>query len=170
MKLKDLLGRVDKRKAEVLERSKFQDRNEAREVVGEPALKVISKRIVSALERVFRFKSSLASWSSSYPQIERVIPLPARALVTFSAAPDAGNWTLSYNGEAGTALGSGATAADVQASLRTIGSIQLATVSGSFASGFTITLGKFKSASLLTVSSSLVAATVPTTVTITDIT
>ena len=60
MKLKDLLGRVDKRKSEVLSRAKFEQKNKARKVVGKPALETIEKRVFPSLEKVLRFPSNLS--------------------------------------------------------------------------------------------------------------
>lgn len=177
MKLKDLLGRVDKRKAEVLKRGKFTQSNKAREVVGKTALEVIAERISAALERVLRFPSNLASWSSSSPGFAPELPAPqpepviATALIEFSAVPDSGVWQLAYDGDSGLFINSIDGAAEVQTALQAIAGLESATVTGDYSAGFTVVLGEDKDVALLTVpSSNLEAASVPVDITITDIT
>lgn len=58
--------------------------------------------------------------------------------LTFSAVPDAGNWTLNWRGTSTTALASGASAAQVQAALQALPYGSGILVSGNFGIGFTV--------------------------------
>jgi len=60
-------------------------------------------------------------------------------LVAFSAVPDAGNWTLSFDGEQTGLLLFSSNAAAVAAALNGLSNLSGVTVSGNYTSGFTVT-------------------------------
>jgi hypothetical protein len=177
MKLKDLLGRVDKRKASVLKAAKFEEKNKARKVVGKIALDTIENRVFPSLERVLRFPSNLWSWLTSAPAFAPEAPAPtpepviAIALVEFSAVPDAGTWTLSYDGEESGVIQFDDNAASVEAAIQEIAALSDATVTGDYTEGFEIILGEDLDVGLLEeTTNSLEESEVQVDITITDIT
>jgi hypothetical protein len=90
-------------------------------------------------------------------------------LVSFSAAPVSGTFTLTYDGQTTAAIDWNDTAADVQTALRALTGLSAITVAGNFTDGFTVTFtGVTAPAELLTATSSL-ATSVKITVAETDL-
>lgn len=170
MKLKDLLGRVDKRKADVLKRAKFEEKNKARKVVGKPALDTIEKRVFPSLEKVLRFPSNLWSWLTSSPAFAPQ-PVIATALIEFSAVPDSGSWSLAYDAESSLSLNFDDGAAEVETALQSIAGLEAATVTGDYSTGFEVVLGAGLDATLLTEeTNTLEESLTPVIITVTDTT
>src|SRR5690606_13819338 len=77
------------------------------------------------------------TWSSG-----KEIAIVEQQLVKFSAVPDAGSVTFSYDGNNATSsisITSGTTAAQFQAHMRTIAALANVTVTGSVSNGFLVT-------------------------------
>jgi hypothetical protein len=147
MKLKDLLGRVDKRKSDVLSRAKFEQKNKARKVVGKPALETIEKRVFPSLERVLRFPSNLWSWLTSSPAYAPQsapipdpdpTPDPTTAAIQFSAVPASGTWRLDYNEINTDPLDFDISAEDLQVAIRELEGLEDVVVTGNFEDSFSL--------------------------------
>jgi hypothetical protein len=143
MKLKDLLGRVDKRKSDVLSRAKFEQKNKARKVVGKPALETIEKRVFPSLERVLRFPSNLWSWLTSAPAYApqpapEPTPDPTSAAIEFSAVPASGTWRLDYNEINTDPLDFDISAEDLQVAIRELEGLEDVVVAGNFEDSFSL--------------------------------
>src|SRR5690606_20176287 len=100
------------------------------------------------------------------------IAIVEQQLVKFSAVPDAGSVTFSYDGNDATSsisITSGTTAAQFQAHLRTIADLANVTVTGSVSNGFLVTFaGVSGNADTLTTSTNnLTANGQPVTVSVT---
>lgn len=59
--------------------------------------------------------------------------------IDFSAVPDAGNWTLTFNGEETGSLAFNDNAATIQAALNALTGLSAVTVTGNYTAGFTVT-------------------------------
>lgn len=100
-------------------------------------------------------------------------PVGELQLITFSAVPTAGTWTLELNGATTTALAATADAAAVEAALVLLaqdgGTI---TVAGDYTAGFTVTLGGsyagYRNELLIATGTGLVASAVPVTITVAE--
>lgn len=91
-------------------------------------------------------------------------------LITFSAVPTAGTWTLDYDGQTTGAFTFTATAGTIQTALNGLSNLSGVVVTGSYAAGFNITFTNQVDASLLTnPSNTLTAGPTAITITITEL-
>lgn len=96
--------------------------------------------------------------------------IPESQTLTFSAVPDAGSFVVSYDGDDSSAINHDDTLAQVQDKIRSIAGLEEVTVTGSYASGFSIQFyGVFGDAPAVTTSSNtLEAAAVAVTITVSE--
>lgn len=94
--------------------------------------------------------------------------------IDFSAVPDAGDWTLLFDGEETGTLAYNANAAAVQSALNALSGLSAVTVSGNYSSGFTVTFagadGQIDQPMLQMGTNDLEASSVAVTVTIVETT
>jgi hypothetical protein len=86
-------------------------------------------------------------------------------LIEFDAVPDSGTFKITYDGNESAAINFDAIAADIETEIQLLAGLETATVAGSFAAGFTITLTQIISPTAITVTSnSLMVGIAPTAV------
>ena len=94
--------------------------------------------------------------------------------IDFSAVPDAGEWTLIFDGDETGTLAYNANAAAVESALNALSSLSAVTVTGDYSSGFTVTFdgadGQIDQPMLQMGTNDLEASAVPVTVTIVETT
>jgi len=94
---------------------------------------------VSATDQVIsEIKNIEAGDARDFQVFAEVSASPQRQVITPSAAPDAGTFTISYGGATTSALAHDASAATIQTAVRTLTGLSAATVSGTMATAVTI--------------------------------
>lgn len=94
-------------------------------------------------------------------------------LLSFSAVPTSGNWTISIGALTTSSLAFNASAAVVQAALQSLEGFEDVTVSGNYTAGFTVMFTEasgYQPQALVTTTDTLLATATPITITVTDVT
>lgn len=197
--LHSLFKKLSELKNKVQIGSKYDKRNVADKVRGQAATRMLS-RIKLQFDEVIRsdidlFETDLNKQASlevgalnfladargpsgnliTLSIIQDKIITPAvneQQLIGFSAVPDAGNWAISFNGNATSSLAFNAVAATIQTALRLLPGLSDVTVAGSYAAGFTVVFagsaGGINQPLLVISSNTLTATAVAVVVTVTE--
>lgn len=139
--------------------------------------KIAARSALSASEKKF-LKNALADMKHLADKLAQGIGAGATPavpgtnevqLISFSAVPDAGTFTLTFNGQTTAAIAFNALAADVKAALELLGTVRTVNVTGDFTLGFSIEFagadGEQDQSQITAPAHSLTAAAVPVVIT-----
>lgn len=200
MSLPKLLKRIASVKAKVLRGADFDKKNISDDIRGTEASSMY-KRIQRVMQSVIRVEYDLVQETDANGQaslevgglnflakaksslgnlltltIDKTATLIAAVdeiqNLAFSAVPDAGNWSLTFDGQTTSVLAFNASALDIQNALNALSNLSGVSVAGSYGAGFNVTFagadGSVDQPMLVEASNTLTASAAGVTLTITE--